>query len=153
MLIQCDGTPIFWDPKLREAVPLSTTEAELNAMAVCVKEIDWIRLLLKKLDMAEKRLTVVHHDNLGEICFSRYVHEMRLVKYVSYQHHSIQEEVESGAVQLICMQSAKNHIDPRTRALTSSAFWSIWKLLCPTNLSAGYLGRALKQTSSLSNLK
>lgn len=61
--IQLGGSLIFWKTKKQPTVSLSSAEAEYRAMLFTLKEILWLRELLKALGVVLKKPVLLYFDN------------------------------------------------------------------------------------------
>lgn len=62
-----NGDTISWASKKQRTVALSTCEAELYAEAEAIKEVLWMRGLIKELGLRTHHASIVHGDNQSAI--------------------------------------------------------------------------------------
>ncbi|GMF39098.1 unnamed protein product [Phytophthora fragariaefolia] len=70
MVMMC-GAPVVWRSTFQKTVALSSTEAGYMALSECVKEVVWMRLLLKDLGSEQTGGTVVYEDNQGAMALAK----------------------------------------------------------------------------------
>ena len=117
-----NGDTISWASKKQSVVALSTCEAELYAESAAVKEVMWLRGLLKELDLPVREGSVVHGDNESAISLSRNGIKSERTKHVDVQYHFVTEAVERGTIELLWVPTGKMQADIFTKALGRPAF-------------------------------
>ncbi|POM79514.1 Retrovirus-related pol Polyprotein, partial [Phytophthora palmivora] len=70
MLMMC-GAPVVWRSTFQKTVALSSTEAEYMALSDCIKEVVWMRRLLKNIGAAQHGPTVIYEDNQGVMALAK----------------------------------------------------------------------------------
>jgi hypothetical protein len=72
-IIMFGGSAIYWSTRQQKTIAISTTEAEYMAAAETVKEIKWIKQLLRDLgqDKISTETTIIHCDNQASIYSNR----------------------------------------------------------------------------------
>lgn len=114
MLLLYSEPPIVWSSEMQEAATLSTTEVEFHALAACVKEDAWICKNLRELRCnSVKQATLNYQDNLGAICWTRYVQ-------VCAVSNTSACTTDTCAVKLIKGQPSSNMFNLRAIWLTHS---------------------------------
>ncbi|KAG3067261.1 hypothetical protein PI125_g23675 [Phytophthora idaei] len=81
MLMVC-GDPVVWRSSFQKTVALSSTEAEYMALRDCMKEVVWMRLLLKDIGL-EQGGTAIYEDNQGAIALAKNVGYQKLAPSTS----------------------------------------------------------------------
>lgn len=117
-----NGDPISWASKKQRTVALSTCEAELYAEAEAIREVLWLRGLVKELGLRTALGSVVHGDNQSTIAVSKNGIKGERTKHVDVKYHFVTETVERGDVQLKWVASSAQHADIFTKALPVPAF-------------------------------
>lgn len=56
------GSPVSWSSRKQDIVSTSTTESEFYALAEAVKEIQWIKSIIKDFDITVNDPITVHSD-------------------------------------------------------------------------------------------
>ncbi|POM64289.1 Retrovirus-related pol Polyprotein [Phytophthora palmivora] len=100
MLIIC-GAPVAWRSTFQKTVALSSTEAGYMALSECVKEVVWMRRLLKDLGPEQDKPTLIYENNQGQWLWRR------TIKHIDNRYHFVCEEIISGEVGLVFEQSKK----------------------------------------------
>jgi len=72
-----------WRATLSQTVSLSTTEAELMALASCSCDIVWARELALELGFPQLKSTNVYEDNTGCIALANHVHLRGRSKHIA----------------------------------------------------------------------
>lgn len=129
IVLTIGGNPVSWTSKLQPSVALSTCEAEFYALSECVREVNWVRQVLKELGFDTEEPTCVYQDNLGTIRWTDEVQGLRKVKHVGIRYHSVKETVEHQSVQVLYTPSQENKADSLTKALVGSSFEKHCQLL------------------------
>ncbi|GMF34506.1 unnamed protein product [Phytophthora fragariaefolia] len=97
------GASVVWRSTFQKTVGLSSTEAEYVALSECVKEVVWLRLLLKELISELTDGTVIYEDNQGDM--AKNVGYPSRTKHIDIRYHFIREKVATGEVKLKCVES------------------------------------------------
>jgi hypothetical protein len=66
-IIMLAGSPIVWLSTQQTSVALSSTEAEINALRSVVKQVLWVRNVLKELKLTSSAPTTIFEDNTSAI--------------------------------------------------------------------------------------
>lgn len=117
-----NGDPISWSSRKQRTVALSTCEAELYAEADAMKEVLWLRGVVKELNLHLSLGSVIHGDNQSAIAVSKNGVKGERTKHVDVKYHFVTETIESGDVQLKWVPSADQHADIFTKALPVPVF-------------------------------
>ena len=121
-VLKIGTAPVVWASRLQENTAMSTSESEFNSLSAAVREIVWVRAVLKDLDTLQSGPTVLYQDNLGAICWTSEIQGLRNVKHVGMRYHFVREEVEKKTVTVQYCESAKNHADSLTKVLIGADF-------------------------------
>jgi hypothetical protein len=71
-LVQMNGGPVIWSSSTQVVAAMASTEAEYMAMAVVLKDVLWLRRILRFIsDQKKARTCRVYVDNQGAIALSR----------------------------------------------------------------------------------
>jgi len=128
-IVKLNGDVVSWRCKKQHTVSQSTCEAELYASAAAMNELQWLRGLLKELDLAVDGPAIVHCDNQSTksviengICSER-------TKHVDVKYHFTTELVERGLVIVVWVPTDTNEADVLTKALARPQFVKFRQLL------------------------
>jgi transposase InsO family protein len=124
-----NGNSISWASKKQRTVAQSTCEAELYAEAEGIKEVLWLRGLLKELGLSVATGSRVFRDNQSTIAISQNGIRSERTKHVDVKYHFITETVASGQVQLQWIPTRDQEADLFTKALAQPVFEHFRKLL------------------------
>lgn len=121
-LVTINGGPIIWTSKLQSCTAQSTAEAEFNALSHAIREVKWLRMVLKELKVIDNEPTQVLQDNLGSISWTEEVNGLRKVKHVGIKYHFVRENVDSKVISIMFTPSSDNRSDSLTKVLIGSEF-------------------------------
>eukprot|EP00644_Phytophthora_capsici_P019157 jgi/Phyca11/133879/e_gw1.926.2.1 len=66
------------------------------ALSDCIKEVVWMRLLLKDIGAEQVGATVIYEDNQGAMALAKNVGYQARTKHIDIRYHFIREKVTSG---------------------------------------------------------
>lgn len=112
---------------LQKTVALSTTEAEYMAVSDGLREIIWLRELLKDYGFEQPSATVIHEDNNGCIALSVNPVNHKRNKHIDIRHHFIRDKVEDGTIVLSRLDTEEMLADILTKALAAPRFCKLRK--------------------------
>lgn len=128
-IVKLNGDVVSWRCKKQHTVSQSTCEAELYASAAAMNELQWLRGLLRELELAVAGPATVYCDNQSTksviengICSER-------TKHVDVKYHFTTELVERGLVVVVWVPTLSNQADMLTKALARPQFATLRKLL------------------------
>jgi hypothetical protein len=124
------GGPIAWKTKLQPSVALSTTEAEIMALAAAFQEALWLRRLAQDFQLSCAESTfIINEDNQGAIALVRDHRFSDRSKHIDIRYFFIREHIEQGAFEVTYCETSKMLADLLTKPLGKLAFAAITKLL------------------------
>ncbi|GMF50089.1 unnamed protein product [Phytophthora fragariaefolia] len=123
MMVMMCGAPVVWRSTFHKTVALSSIEAEYMVLSECVKEVVWMRLLLKNLGSEKTGGTVVSEDNQGARALAKNVGYQSRTKHIDIRYHFIREKVATGEVKLKYVELKNQLADFLTKGLST-------KILC-----------------------
>ncbi|GMF28854.1 unnamed protein product [Phytophthora fragariaefolia] len=103
---------------------LSSTEAEYMGLSECVKEVVWMRLLLKDLGSEQTGGTVVYEDNQGAMALAKNVGYQSRTMHIDIRYHFIREKVATGEVKLRYVEAKNQLADFLTKGLSTKTPFS-----------------------------
>jgi hypothetical protein len=131
-----NGGPVSWRVKRQQTVATSSSESELYSLGDCIKELLYLRALLKDLGLAQPQTkpgrggvtsgassikntgTVVYEDNQGCLQISQKETLHQRTKHVDIQWHFIMEKVEEGQISVQPVGTADQIADLLTKGVT-----------------------------------
>ncbi|POM75606.1 Polyprotein [Phytophthora palmivora] len=96
-------------------------EAEYIALSECIKEVLWMRRLLKDLGAEQEELTVIYEDNQGAMALAKNVVYQSRIKHIDIRYHFVCEKVNRDEVELVFEQSKNQLADVFIKSLSSKA--------------------------------
>jgi hypothetical protein len=122
-VIHLAGGPICWKSTKQTLVALSSAEAEYIALTEVVKELMWLRELLRELGFDQSATpTVIYEDNQAAIAMSKNQATTGRTKHIQTRLHFVRDQVESGTVAIKYVATGKNVADALTKALPETSF-------------------------------
>ena len=118
------GTPIMWNARRQDVVSMSITEAEYIACSEAAKDAQWIRQLLKELNITTKPR--LHTDNEAALKLTKTQTFHRRTRHIEHRYHYIRELVDQNSIQIIGIKGKINPADPLTKLLPMSSIGR-WK--------------------------
>jgi hypothetical protein len=113
-----------WRATLSQIVALSTTEAELMALASCCCEVVWARKLAVELGFPQLKPTDIYEDNTGCIALANNMHLRGRSKHVALRVCFIQQLIQDGIINAKQCPTAAQIADIGTKALPRVPFES-----------------------------
>ena len=87
-----------------------------------VREIAWLRMLLKELGYAQTKPTPIFIDNRAAIFLAYDAVNHKRTKHIDIRYHYIREHVERNKIQLIPIASKDNIADVMTKPTSNQTF-------------------------------
>ena len=112
-----NGAPIIWSSKKQSLVALSTCEAEYYAIVESMKEVIWLRNLLKTFNSYPELPTTVFNDNQSTLNMISSDEYAPRTKYFGVRYHFIRDHVRLGTVNLDYVSTESNIADMLTKPL------------------------------------
>lgn len=122
-IIQFANGPIAWKSKLQSTVATSSVHAEYIALYDGVREIVWLRQLLKDLDFDQKSPTVIFEDNKGCISLCSNERTDPRTKHINVKFHFNREQVKGKSIQVVYKPTAEMLADAMTKPICKPKFF------------------------------
>jgi len=114
-----------WRATLSQIIALSTTEAELMALAGCCCEFVWASKLALELGFPQLKPTDVCEDNTGCIALANHMHLRGCSKHIALQVCFIQKLIQDRLINVKQCPTAAQTADIGTKALPRVPFEKI----------------------------
>jgi len=113
------GGPIVWCSRRQKSIALSTMEAEYMALSDVVKEVVYIRRLIKEIGFSlyVKKATPIFCDNQSAIVLCKENMTTQRSKHVDIRFHFSREAQERKLINVIYIPTEKNVADIFTKPL------------------------------------
>lgn len=122
VLLKMSGGAVAWSSRRQKSVTLSSSEAEYVALGDAMKEILWIRHMLKELGEEQIGATLVRCDNATAIRTAYSDSQHSRMKHIDIKHHKIREEVENKSIQIEWIPTSQQQADLFTKGLGKKIF-------------------------------
>ena len=116
------GVPILWKSKLQRSVSLSSSEAEYYALSEAAKEIKFIVMILKALEVEIEMPITLKVDNVGAIFLPENGSANSCTKHVDTRYYFICEFVEDGVIKIVFVRTHENKADIFTKNVSSEVY-------------------------------
>lgn len=121
-VIYAQGAPIIWKSKKQPIIALSTCEAEYIALSEVVKELLWVSMTLKELNIKRSGPMKVYIDNQAAKKLAENAVNHERSKHIDIRYHFLRQVVASGQVQLYYVDTKENVSDLLTKATSRKVF-------------------------------
>lgn len=122
LVMKINGTAVSWKSKKQTSVAQSSAESEYVSAGEAVKEILWLRQLLKEMHCKQTDGSVLLCDNQAAISIaSNDVFHSR-TKHIDIRHHFIREHVRSKEIDIRWVSTVDQEADILTKALGKNIF-------------------------------
>ena len=106
-----------WKLKDQSIVALSTTDSEIDAAVRAIQEVKGIRTQLFRLNLGQRRPTILYEDNAATICISHSASLCETTKHLGYRRGFLRDEVEKKEVTLVPIATSLQTADILTKGL------------------------------------
>ena len=121
-IIFIQGVPVAWRSKSHQSVTISSSEAERIALSKDVKDIIFILLLFKMMQVKVKYPVIVHINNSGAIFMENNVTTSLKTEHVNICNKYVHKYVEDGIVKIIFVRSEDNTSDIMTKNIHGNLY-------------------------------
>lgn len=131
------NSAVTWKSTKQQTVALSSTEAEYMALSDAVKELLWLKQLLKHIGLKLNRVPCIFEDNEGCRMLSAHpVHHQR-TKHIDIKHHFVRHHISERNCEIVSISTDNMVADMLTKSLSKIKFNKFVKLAGMINVSAG----------------
>lgn len=123
------STLVSWSSERQKSVALSTTESEYVAAAQAVKELLWIGLLLKNLQVSVIEKPNLFVDNQSAIRLIKNPEFHKRTKHIDIKYHFVRQKFGEGLFNLDYVRTELQLADILTKALGKQKFDNMCKMI------------------------
>lgn len=116
------GNTVTWTTHKQDVVSQSSTEAEYAAVAEAMNEAEWIKQLLRELNIEPKEPTTIFEDNQSCITAAEKPKNHKRMKHIAVKYHHVRDTIEKGLVELKYIPTGEQTADIMTKGLGKSQF-------------------------------
>jgi hypothetical protein len=116
------SAPVIWVCRSQGSVTLSSTEAETVALTELLREVVWLRNLLREMGYEQKEPTVVYIDNQAAKSIANNEQSSRRLKHFDVDYRWNREQIARGLATLRHVPSKQNLADFLTKPLAGPRF-------------------------------
>ena len=120
---------ISWNSKKQRTVALSSTEAEYMAINEVAKELMWLRIILKEMNINVKSPSILYVDNQSAIKISENDTEHDRTKHIDIRYYFIRDLITNGEIKLHWVSTAEQLADIFTKPLGGTIFTNLRDIL------------------------
>lgn len=116
-IFRLNGGAVSWACRKQACIALSSTEAEIVALAETCREAAWIRRLLKDFNELQKTPTIIYEDN--QSCINRLKNGSctTRTKHMDTKYFYTKDLKSSGEVDIVYCPSERNEADMLTKPI------------------------------------
>tara|TARA_R110002050_G_C8950037_1_gene513235 strand:- start:112 stop:3054 length:2943 start_codon:yes stop_codon:yes gene_type:complete len=130
ILIYFNGSLIFWRSTRQSIISLSAMEAELQAIAQTVTELQWIRNVLHELSFSVTSVTIFTDSEPAMKYLYQQAHVLKpRTRHLALRYHFVRKEIQEGSVVIKYIPSKKQRADMLTKPLARPQFEILRELL------------------------
>ena len=123
-VIKLNNCPIHWTAKKQSTISLSSCEAEIVAIGLAVREIQWIRKFLIELEIFSPSTppAVINCDNSAAVQISSEDLANTRTKHIAVNYHFIKQSCDDREISLKWIPTTEQEADLFTKPLQSNLF-------------------------------
>lgn len=122
------GGTVSWSSKKQNVVSISTTEAEYYALAETIREVKWLKELLKDFGIKIDQPIKVKSDNQSCIKLTSNEKFSNRTKHIDVRFHFAKDAIHKKQVELIYVSTENNLADMLTKPLAGIKIKSLREL-------------------------
>lgn len=122
------GTPVLYESRIQKSVALSSAEAELMAMSMCVQEIIWVKQILLQFGHPFERPIQLFVDNQSAISIATKNGYQSPAIYIDIWRHFIREHVKFGSIKMEYTTTKLQLANFLTKSIAARHFEQLIKL-------------------------
>lgn len=122
LVLKLSESTISWSSQKQKVVALSTTEAEYVAASQAVKEIIWIKSLLRSLQVLRGLKTTLYIDNQSALKLIKNAEFHKRTKHIDVRYHFIRDKYSADEFLLEHVASKDQQADILTKPLVRNIF-------------------------------
>ncbi|XP_019100829.1 PREDICTED: uncharacterized protein LOC109132848 [Camelina sativa] len=111
------GSPVSWKTKKQKTVSHSSAEAEYRSMYVALKEIKWLRKLLKELGIVHAAPACLFCDSKTAIYIATNLVFYERTKHIGHDCHAVRDAVREGVIVMQHVRTTEQLANIFTKAL------------------------------------
>lgn len=117
-----NGSVVIWCSKKQSSVAISSTEAEIIALAEATKEVIWLNQLLSEINQDIQHPITIYEDN--QSCRYRIMNgnSSNRTKHIDIKCHFIRDNVQNGLISCLYCPSEDMIADILTKPLQRIKF-------------------------------
>jgi hypothetical protein len=153
-ICQVFNSTVSWSSKRQDVIATSTTESEFYALAETVKELKWLKALLKDFDIYIQDPIPLHIDS--QSCMKMIENEKfsNRTKHIDVRYHFAKDEILNGNVCLVYEPSESNVADMLTKPLAGTKIKFLRELadikdITPSKAYLSFLYRTPQKTKDV----
>ena len=113
-------TPMDGEPM--PSMSTATCEAEYMALSMATKELIWIYMLLKTMDINVSKPCVIYEDNRATMKIAMNATAMKRSKHIDIRHHFLREHADNGTIVIKPVSTQEQLADSMTKVLGRQLF-------------------------------
>jgi hypothetical protein len=121
-IIMMMNGPVIWRSRKQKSVALSTMDAEYMALSDVIKEVVWVRSLLRSIGYKMNEATPIYEDNNACIELARDPKHRERSKHIDIRYHFIRDLISKGEVRIERCDTNLQLADGFTKALPIEKF-------------------------------
>ena len=123
------GATVSWKSKKQPVIALSSTESEYIALCSATQEAVWLRVLLKSLNLPQKKPTIIYEDNQGAIALSKNPKDHSRTKHIDIKYHYTREAIQCSKINVLYCPTNEMLADVFTKDLPKPKFEELLRSL------------------------
>lgn len=135
-IVLLGNSPISWKTKKQDTVSHSSAEAEYRSMAVALRELKWLKRLLRDLGVEHSAPMEMFCDSKSALYIASNPVFHERTKHIEADCHSVRDAVQDKSIVTRHVRTTEQLVDIMTKALGAPAFQYLLSKLGVRNLHA-----------------